>query len=72
MIEYTKYKTDIMMIFGTVVCIMFTNFAVVIFLPLVSQNRANDGAGILDHHLPSLDVPFAEKATTVNVRSERI
>lgn len=57
---------------STVVCIMFTNFAVIIFLPLVSQDRANDGASILDHHLSSLNVPFAEKAATMNVRSERI
>lgn len=41
--------------------------AVIIFLPFISQDRANDGAGVLDHHLPSLDVPFAEEATTVNL-----
>ncbi len=51
---------------------MFTNLAVIIFLPLISQDRANDGAGVLDHHLPSLDVPFAEKAATVNFRSKGI
>lgn len=49
---------------------MFTNLAVVIFLPLISQDSANDGAGVLDHHLPSLDVSFAEKASTMNLRSE--
>lgn len=51
--------------------IMFTNLAVIIFLPLISQDRANDVAGVLDHHLSSLDVPFAEKPATMNFRSER-
>ncbi len=51
---------------------MFTNLAVVIFLPFISQDRANDGAGVLDYHLSGLDVPLAEKATTVNLRSTRI
>lgn len=51
---------------------MFRYLAVIIFLPLVSQNRANHSAGIFDHHLSSLDVPLAEKAATVNVRPARI
>lgn len=49
---------------------MFTNLAVIIFLPLISQDSANDGAGVLDHHLPGLDVSFTEKASTMNLRSE--
>lgn len=55
-----------------VLCVVFTNFAVIIFLPFVGQDRANDSAGVLNHHLPSLDVPLAEKAAAMNVRSERI
>lgn len=52
--------------FTTIARILITNFAVIKFLPLVSQDRANDGAGVLNHHLSSLNVPFAEKSTTVN------
>lgn len=51
---------------------MFTDLAVIIFLSLISQNSANDGAGVLDHHLPGLDVSLAEKAATMNFRSKRI
>lgn len=51
---------------------MFTNFAVIIFLPLISQDGTDDGTGVLDHHFSSLDVPFAEKASPVNLRSKRI
>lgn len=47
-----------------------TNLAVVILLPLISQDCANDSTGILDHHLPSIDVPFAEESTTMNRRSK--
>lgn len=59
-----------MMLFRTD-CAMITDFAVIIFLPLISQNSANDCAGILDHHLPGLNVPFAEKSTTMNFRSKK-
>lgn len=51
---------------------MLTNLAIIIFLPLISQDRTNDGAGVLDHHLPSVNVPFAEKAPTMDFRSKRI
>lgn len=51
---------------------VFTNLAVVIFLPFVRQHGSDDGAGVLDHHLSGLDVPLAEKASTVNLRSEGI
>lgn len=44
-----------------------TDFAVVEFLPLIGQDGANDRAGILDHHLSGLDVPFAEKSTAMNI-----
>lgn len=64
-------KCETLTSFITVVCIMLTNFAVIIFLPLISQDRANDGAGVLDHHLANLNVPFAEKATAVNFRSKK-
>lgn len=50
---------------------MITDFAVIKFLPLISQDGANDCAGILDHHLSCLDVPFAEKSTTMNIRSKQ-
>lgn len=50
----------------------FSYLAVIIFFSLISQNRANDVASVLYHHLASLDVPFAEKATTMNLRSKRI
>lgn len=50
---------------------LFAYLAVVIFLPLISQNGANDDAGVLDHHLASLDVPLAEKTATMNFRSKR-
>lgn len=43
--------------------------AVIVFLPFVCENWANDIASILDHHLPSLDVPLAEKTSTVYSRS---
>lgn len=56
------------MMFSAVV--QFANLAVIILLPLISQDSANDVAGVLDHHLPGLDVSFAEKAATVNFRSE--
>ncbi len=39
--------------------------AVIVFLPFVSENRADDVASVLDHHLSSLDVPLAEKTTTL-------
>ena len=66
--EQVRHGEDI----STVVCVlMFTNLAVIIFFPLISQNRANDCAGVLNHHLPSLNVPFAEKAATMNFRSEK-
>lgn len=51
---------------------VFTNLAVIVFLPLISEDRANDGASILYHHLPSVDVPLTEKSTPVNWRSKRI
>ena len=54
-----------------VVCILFSNLAVIVFLPLIRQHRADDVAGVLDHHLSSLDVPLAEKPATMNFRSER-
>lgn len=44
-------------------------FAVIIFLPLISQDGANDSAGVLDHHFPGVDVPLAEKASPMNLRS---
>lgn len=40
--------------------------AVVVFFSFVRENRADDITRILDHHLSGLDVPLAEKATTVN------
>lgn len=54
------------------VCIVFTNLAVIIFLPLICQDSANDGAGVLDHHLAGLNVSFAEKSAAMNFRSKRI
>lgn len=50
---------------------MFTNFAVIIFLPLISQDGTNDSAGVLDHHFTSIYVPFAEKTSPMNLRSKR-
>lgn len=50
---------------------MVTYFAVIIFLPLISQDRANNSASVLDHHLPSLNVPLAEKASTMDFRSKK-
>lgn len=43
--------------------------AVIILLSLVSQDRADDGASVLDHHLPGLDVPLTVKSTSMNLRS---
>lgn len=48
-----------------------TDFAIIIFLPLISQDSADDRAGVLDHHLPGLNVPFAEESTTMNFRSKK-
>lgn len=50
---------------------MITDFAIIIFLPLISQDSADDRAGVLDHHLPGLNVPFAEEPTTMNFRSKK-
>lgn len=49
---------------------MVTDFAIIIFLPLICQDGADDRAGVLDHHLPGLNVPFAEESTTMNFRSK--
>lgn len=46
-----------------------TNLAIIIFLPFISQNSPNDRAGVFDHHLSSLNVPFTEKSPTMNWRS---
>lgn len=43
--------------------------AVVVFFPFVCENRANDVTSILDHHLSGLNVPLAEKTTTMNIGS---
>ena len=47
-----------------------THLAVVVLLPLVSQNGADDVAGVFDHHLSGLDVPLAEEAAAVDGRPE--
>lgn len=46
----------------------FTNLAVVIFLSFIGEDGADHCAGVLDHHLPSLDVPLAEEASPMNLR----
>ncbi len=39
--------------------------AVIVFLPLVSEDRANDIARVLDHHLSSVNVFPAEQTSAV-------
>lgn len=52
--------------------VKFTHLAVVVLLPFVGEDGADHSAGILDDHLPSLDVPLAEEAAAVDVRPTMI
>ena len=41
---------------------VFQYLALVVLLPLVCERRPNDLPCILDHHLPGINIAFAEKA----------
>lgn len=40
--------------------------AIVVLLPLVSENRADDSPRILDHHLSSINVSFAKQTSAMD------
>lgn len=48
----------------------FSHLPIIVFLPLVCQNGANDNAGVLDDHFTSFDVSLTEQPSSMNSRSE--
>ena len=45
-----------------------SHLALVVFFPLVGENRADQHSRILDHHLTRSDIASAKQATPVNWR----
>lgn len=48
----------------------FSHLPIIILLPLVCQNGANDYAGVLNHHFTSVDVSLTEQPSPMNGRPE--
>lgn len=48
------------------------HLSIVVFLPLVCENRTNDDAGVLDNHFTSLNVSLTEQTSSVNGRSAKV